>query len=169
VFKRILAAAKPLLASFVGVVGVVGAASLPSASAHAVELTDEQRAAIEARIKPVGDVCLQGENCGGLPASARPAAAAAGVAAGVAMAPAVDGEATYNMACMACHASGAGGAPIVGNADAWAPRIAKGMEALHNSGLNGIAGTSMMAKGGRADLSDEAIIAAVEYMVANSQ
>jgi cytochrome c5 len=70
---------------------------------------------------------------------------------------------------MACHASGAGGAPIVGNAEQWAPRIAKGADALHNSGLNGVAGTSMMAKGGRADLSDEAVIAAVDYMIANSQ
>ena len=137
--------------------------------AHAIELSDAQRAEIEARIKPVADVCVQGENCGGIPAStSSPAMAAAGVVAAVATAD-VDGEATYNMACMACHASGAGGAPIVGNADQWAPRIAKGTDTLYNSGLNGIAGTSMMAKGGRADLSDEAVIAAVDYMIANSQ
>ena len=87
----------------------------------------------------------------------------------MAAAPAVDGEATYNSACVACHASGAGGAPIVGDADAWAPRIAKGMDALYNSGINGVAGSSMMAKGGRADLSDEAVMAAVDYMVEQSQ
>ena len=132
------------------------------AVAQAVELTDEQRAAIEARIKPVGEVCLQGESCGGAPAAAGGSMAAGAVAA-------VDGEATYNMACMACHASGAGGAPVVGDVAAWEPRIAKGEDALHNSGLNGVAGTSMMAKGGRADLSDEAVIAAVDYMIANSQ
>lgn len=130
------------------------------AAAHAVDLTDEQRAEIEARIAPVAEVCLQGEACGGAPA----AAAAAG---GVAAAP--DGEGTYNMACMACHATGAGGAPLVGDVAAWEPRIAKGVEALHNSGLNGVAGTSMMAKGGRADLSDDAIIAAVDFMIENSQ
>ena len=130
------------------------------AAAHAVDLTDEQRAEIEARIAPVAEVCLQGEACGGAPA----AAAAAG---GVAAAP--DGEGTYNMACMACHATGAGGAPMVGDVAAWEPRIAKGVEALHNSGLNGVAGTSMMAKGGRADLSDEAVIAAVDFMLENSQ
>lgn len=133
-----------------------------ASAAQAVDLTDEQRAEIEARIKPVGEVCLQGEICGGMTAPAGAATDDMSVAA-------VDGEATYNMACMACHASGAGGAPIVGNIDAWAPRIAKGMDVLHNSGLNGIAGTSMMAKGGRADLSDEAVIAAVEHMVAGSQ
>ena len=130
------------------------------AAANAVDLTDEQRAEIEARIAPVAEVCLQGEACGGAPA----AAAAAG---GVAAAP--DGEGTYNMACMACHATGAGGAPMVGDVAAWEPRIAKGVEALHNSGLNGVAGTSMMAKGGRADLSDEAVIAAVDFMIENSQ
>lgn len=146
----------PVIKQFVAPVlalAVIGAA-------HAVDLSDAQRAEIEARIKPVGDVCLQGESCGGAPA----AAAAAGGAAAV-----IDGEGTYNMACMACHATGAGGAPKVGDLAAWEPRIAKGIEALHNSGLNGVAGTSMMAKGGRADLSDEAIIAAVDYMIANSQ
>ncbi len=140
--------------------------------AWAQDLTEEQRAVIEARIAPVGEVCVQGENCGGLPASAAapaPAAGGAGAAETVAAAPAADGEATYNMACLACHASGAGGAPVVGNVDAWAPRIAKGIDALHASGLNGVAGTSMMAKGGRADLSDAAVMAAVDYMVANSQ
>jgi cytochrome c5 len=58
---------------------------------------------------------------------------------------------------------------MVGDVDAWSPRIAKGVEALHNSGINGIAGTGMMAKGGRADLSDQAVMAAVDYMIENSQ
>ncbi|GAB5415536.1 MAG: cytochrome c5 family protein [Congregibacter sp.] len=132
-----------------------------AAAVHAVDLTDEQRAEIAARISPVGEVCVQGESCGGLPA--------APASAGAAAVSAVDGEATYNMACMACHSTGAGGAPMVGDIDAWAPRLAKGMEALHSSGVNGVAGTAMMAKGGRADLSDEAVIAAVDYMVNNSQ
>jgi cytochrome c5 len=144
-------------------VATIAAAAAASLSANAVELTEEQRAAIQARLAPVGDVCKQGEDCGGQPAMATASAMAAGAA------PAVDGEATYNAACMACHASGAGGAPVVGNGDAWAPRIAKGIEALYDSGLNGVAGTSMMAKGGRADLSDEAVMAAVDFMVENSQ
>ena len=132
------------------------------AAAQAVELTDEQRAAIEARISPVGKVCLQGESCGGVPAPA-------GVTGAMAMAANIDGEGTYNMACVACHSSGAAGAPIVGAVDSWAPRIAKGIDALYNSGINGIAGGGMMAKGGRADLSDAAVMAAVDFMVENSQ
>lgn len=134
-----------------------------AAVVQAVDLTDEQRAEIAARISPVGEVCVQGESCGGLPAA--PASSGAGAAA----AAAVDGEATYNMACMACHSTGAGGAPMVGDVDAWAPRLAKGTDALHNSGLNGVTGTAMMAKGGRADLADAAIVAAVDFMINNSQ
>ncbi|MEL7044026.1 MAG: c-type cytochrome [Pseudomonadota bacterium] len=159
------------------------------AVAQAQDLTEEQRAEIEARIAPVGTVCLQGENCGGLPAVSQPMAAAVPAAAGtssatnaasdgameaaagemVAAAAAIDGESIYNQACLACHASGVGGAPVVGDAGSWAPRIAKGMDVLHSSGINGIAGTAMMAKGGRADLSDDQVIAAVNFMVENSQ
>ena len=153
---------KSILAAFLALTAL---ALTATASIAAVELTEEQREAVAARIAPAGEVCVQGESCGGVPAGAA-AAAGAGGAGAVA---AVDGESTYNMACMACHASGAGGAPIVGDSAVWAPRIAKGTEALHSSGVNGIAGTGMMAKGGRADLSDEAVIAAVDYMIANSQ
>jgi cytochrome c5 len=124
--------------------------------ASAVELTDQQRAEIEERIKPVGEVCLQGDSsCGG-------AAVAAGGGAR-------SGEDVYNAACMACHSTGAGGAPIVGDAAAWADRIAKGNDALYQSGINGVAGTGMIPKGGCMSCSDEEISAAVDYMVAGSQ
>lgn len=131
------------------------------AMAQAVELTEEQRAAIEARIAPVGELCLQGENCGGAPAAMG--------AGGAAVAAVIDGEGTYNTACLACHSSGAAGAPIVGDVASWAPRIAKGMDVLYSSGVDGLPGTGMLAKGGRADLSDEAVMAAVDFMIENSQ
>ena len=35
-----------------------------------------------------------------------------------------DGQKTYQSTCQACHASGAAGAPKLGDKDAWAPRIA---------------------------------------------
>lgn len=130
-------------------------------SALAVDLTEEQRAAIEARLKPHGDLCLSGDsNCAG--------AVMAGVAASGGAGD-ISGEAVYNQACLACHSSGAGGAPIVGQVDQWTERLAKGRDVLHQSGILGIAGTSMMAKGGRADLSDEQVMAAVDYMVDSSQ
>ncbi len=125
-------------------------------SALAVDLTEAQRAEIEERIKPVGESCLAGDSsCGGAVASA-----SAGPRSG---------EEVYNAACMACHATGAAGAPMLGDVAAWAPRIANGMDALHLSGINGVAGTGMIAKGGCMNCSDEEVIAAVDYMVAGSQ
>ncbi len=70
---------------------------------------------------------------------------------------------------MACHSTGAAGAPKLGDAVAWADRIAKGTDALYNSGVNGVPGTGMMAKGGCVSCSDEEVNAAVDYMVAGSQ
>ncbi len=132
-------------------------AVLLAASAVAVELTDAQRAAIEERIKPVGDSCLEGDNTCGAPA--------------VAAAPSEprSGEEVYNAACVACHSTGAGGAPKVGDVAAWADRIAKGTEALYVSGVQGVPGTSMMAKGGCMNCSDEEVHAAVDFMIVNSQ
>ncbi|KGE05233.1 c-type cytochrome [Pseudohaliea rubra] len=143
---------------------VAAAAGGLALSALAVDLTDEQRAEIAKRLEPVGSLCLQGDS-----SCVKQAGGAAAAGGGDAMAAAVDGEAVYNEACMACHTTGAGGAPMIGDAGQWAPRIEKGMDALHNSGINGVAGTAMMAKGGRADLSDEQVVAAVDYMVENSQ
>jgi cytochrome c5 len=74
---------------------------------------------------------------------------------------------TYRMACAACHATGAAGAPKVGDKAAWAPRIATGMEALVNSAIHGK--NAMPAKGGRADLTDAQIKSAVEFMVSESK
>ena len=131
-------------------------AMIVALGATAVELNDEQRAAVEERIKPVGEVCLQGDaDCGGaaVAASSGPRS----------------GEEVYNAACMACHTTGAGGAPMLGDAAAWADRIAKGNDALYASGINGIAGTGMIAKGGCMNCSDEEVQAAVDYMVAGSQ
>jgi cytochrome c5 len=125
-------------------------------STAAWALSDKQRAAIEARIAPVGEVCLLGDSsCGG--------------AVAVANAAPRSGEEVYNSACIACHSSGAGGAPIVGDIATWQPRIAVGMAALYDSGVNGVPGTSMMAKGGCMSCSDEEINGAVDFMVAGSQ
>ena len=126
-------------------------------AALAVELTDEQRAAIEARIAPVGQSCLEGDS-----ACAAPAVAAAGGEPR-------SGEAVYQAACLACHGTGAAGAPKLGDAAAWADRIAKGKDALYASGATGVPGTGMMARGGCMNCTDEEIHAAVDYMVAASQ
>ncbi len=124
--------------------------------AFAADLTDAQRAEVEARIKPFGNVCLPGDEC-------------SGGAAGATEAVARSGEEVYNAACMACHTTGAAGAPMLGDAAAWGDRIAKGIDALYDSGINGLAGTGMIAKGGCGNCSDEEVQAAVDYMVASAQ
>ena len=78
-----------------------------------------------------------------------------------------DGATVYNSVCMACHASGAAGAPKAGDKAAWAPRIATGMPALIKSATNGK--SAMPAKGGAADLTDAEIKAAVEHLVGLSK
>ncbi len=75
------------------------------------------------------------------------------------------GMKTYNDACKVCHEAGVAGAPKFGDADVWAPRIATGIEALYTMSLKGKG--AMPAKGGRADISDENVKAAVVYMVNN--
>jgi len=76
--------------------------------------------------------------------------------------PAPDGEAVYMGACSACHMAGVAGAPVPGS-DVWAERAAKGVDALVANAIAGV-GPIMQPRGGRADLSDEEIRAAVEFM-----
>jgi cytochrome c5 len=94
------------------------------------------------------------------PAAEAPTAAAAPAAAPVDLA---RGESVYKTACFACHATGAAGAPLLGNQAQWAPRIGQGMEALYRNSINGKG--AMPPKGGRLDLSDGDVKAAVAYMV----
>ncbi len=124
-------------------------------AALALDLTDRQRADIEARIQPFSSVCVQGDACGGGEAVAESAGRS--------------GEDVYNNACMACHSAGIAGAPAVGDQLAWAGRISKGMDALYDSGINGVAGTGMIAMGGCVDCSDDDIRAAVDFMVDSSR
>jgi len=104
--------------------------------------------------------------------------AAASMAAAVMPAPASEpaaqagadlakGKTVYGTACFACHGTGAAGAPKLGDKAAWGPRIAQGMDALIHSALNGK--NAMPPKGGRLDLSDDDIKAAVAYLVSEAE
>jgi c(7)-type cytochrome triheme protein len=75
------------------------------------------------------------------------------------------GKPVYDKACVTCHGAGVAGAPKFGAAPDWAPRIARGAAALYKSALEGTA-KGMPAKGGRSDLSDAEVKAAVDYMIA---
>ncbi len=77
--------------------------------------------------------------------------------------PLKSGEEVYKAQCIACHGSGAAGAPKFGDVAAWAPRIKTGFEALWNSALKGKG--AMGAQGG-GDFADLEIGRAVVYLTA---
>lgn len=106
-----------------------------------------------ARIQPVAKVCFEDDEV--CDVTARSAGPAAGDGPR-------DGKAVYNAVCHTCHASGLLGSPMLGDAGAWGPRIAKGKETLYTHAINGF--NAMPAKGG-ADIPDEEVQNAVDYMV----
>lgn len=119
-----------------------------TASAQSGDMSHE---AIAKRLAPVGELCLQGDDCGG-------AATAASGGGGNAQ----SGEAVYGSVCMACHDTGAAGAPKRGDADAWGSRLEKGMETLYSHAIEGF--NAMPAKGGNSGLSEREVKNAVNYL-----
>lgn len=73
-----------------------------------------------------------------------------------------DIEAKYNKSCVFCHGSGAAGAPISFNAEAWASRLEKSEEELLANVVNGY--MAMPPKGMCVDCSDEEFKALITYM-----
>jgi len=65
--------------------------------------------------------------------------------------------------CMACHGTGAMGAPKAGNKADWKSRLSVGIDGLVKSAIKGKG--MMPARGGDASLSDADIKAAIEYML----
>lgn len=71
-------------------------------------------------------------------------------------------ETVFTAICSACHTSGAAGAPKLGDAGAWALRIAQGYDTLLKHAIEGV--RAMPAKGGNPDLDDVEVARAVVYM-----
>lgn len=137
-------------------------------------------ARISSNLAPVGEICLAGDPCTAAPAAAAatataspqvatptPApAAAAEPEPAPAAAPAVDDfdvAGAYQLRCFACHGTGAAGAPVAGDADAWGERMAKGMDAVMANAINGLG--AMPARGLCMDCTDDHIRSLIEYMV----
>ena len=110
--------------------------------------------AVQARIAPVGGTCMQGEECAAAPAPA--------VAAGP-----KSGKDVYGSFCATCHGAGVMGAPKLGAAADWAPRLSKGMDTLYTHAIAGF--NAMPPKGMCAACSDDEIKAAVDYMLDGSK
>ena len=142
------------------VLGLLGSVAAGLALADAVPPGTE--AEIRERTAPIGAVCRAGEICGGAEVAATDAAASDG-AAGAGM----SGEQVYNTFCFACHATGVSGSPLLGDAAAWEPRLAQGMDVLMANTINGI--NVMPPKGTCIACSEAELQAAVDYMVAGSE
>ncbi|MDE1466065.1 c-type cytochrome [Spartinivicinus poritis] len=118
-------------------------------SSHAAT-KDEQ---IAERIKPIGKVCIEGEEC------AKNAGAVASSSSGPR-----SGEDVVGLFCNTCHATGLLDAPKVGDTGAWQARLDDlgSFEEMVKSAVNGKG--SMPPKGNCADCSDEEISLAIEHM-----
>ncbi|HEY6966260.1 MAG TPA: c-type cytochrome [Burkholderiales bacterium] len=72
------------------------------------------------------------------------------------------GKQVVDEQCSKCHAKGTGGAPKIGDRDAWIPRLKQGLDSLVASAIRGHGG--MPARGNKADLTDNEIRNAIQYM-----
>ena len=72
----------------------------------------------------------------------------------------------YQGACLACHSTGAAGAPKIGDAAIWKERSAKGLDALVSGAINGVG--AMPPRGG-SQYDDDQIRAVIEYILAESK
>ncbi|MBE0439908.1 MAG: cytochrome c5 family protein [Gammaproteobacteria bacterium] len=108
--------------------------------------------AIQERIKPVAEVYVGEAPVVEVAAAEETAADSSSV-----------GEKIVSQVCAMCHASGMMNSPKLGSASDWAPRIEKGVDTLYANAINGL--NMMPARGGRPDLSDDDVKAAVDHML----
>ncbi len=108
-------------------------------------------AALVARIKPVETL---DDILGG--AKATPVKAVAKVKTG---------EELFNAVCTACHSTGAAGAPKLGDANAWRPRAAQGVDGLLASAK---AGKGAMPPKGGSSYSDAELKRIIEFMLSKA-
>ena len=76
------------------------------------------------------------------------------------------GKEIVETVCAACHASGALGAPKIGDKGAWAKHIGGGLDHLKQLAIKG--NGAMPARGGNPDLSDIEVTRAIVYMANQS-
>jgi len=101
------------------------------------------------------------------------ALAAAGMVVFGINAQARSGEDVFNAVCKNCHAApmaAAVMAPEIGNKEQWAPRIAKGKDALYDVAINGSkVNPAMVPRGTCPDCSDDDLKHAVDFIISKSQ
>ena len=112
--------------------------------------TDE---AIAERLKPVGEVCIMGEECKGV-----------GAVAAVAGGGARTADDIVTKHCSACHATGVLDAPKIGDTAAWKKRADEqgGLDGILAKAISGI--NAMPPKGTCADCTDDELREAIQKM-----
>ena len=132
-----------LLAFVIPIIGIILLVQLvtsqPGADPNA--LTPE---AVAARIRPVARVELGSGGGGGGAAGAR------------------SGEEIVKSVCATCHQAGVANAPKIGDRNAWAPHIKKGLKEMLATAINGKG--AMPPRGGNPSLTDDEIAGAVVFM-----
>lgn len=156
--------------TFAVVIGILfalklGLIGLAVAIAQGTGVADSERApyseqVVVERIRPTQQVAVR-ESAGQAGGGGQQAAASAEDI----------GRRTYDQACFACHGTGAAGAPRIGDSAEWARRIEKGRDVLIQHSIEGFQGDRgfMPPKGGQMHLADDAVIAALDYMVEQSR
>lgn len=128
--------------------------------------TAEERAAVVARIKPVVTLDDLMVKKAPVPAPAAAPAMEASSAASESMAapqPAVSSaKPMYDKACMACHSTGAAGAPMLGDKAAWEPRYAAGIDAMLTTAKTG---KGAMPPNGASTYSEAEMRQVIEFML----
>ena len=112
---------------------------------------------IAERTAPFGKLCLEGQDCAGAPS------------ADLAPAAALSGGDVYGRFCRTCHDAGLNDAPKVGDAEAWAPRLAKGNEVLLQNTKDGFNNGLMPAMGLCMACSDAELQAAIDFMTGDAE
>ncbi len=117
---------------------------------------------IAERITPPARIAVAGQDNSAL--AIAPVSVATSTAAAVTF---ETGQQVYDVACVACHGAGLLGAPKPGDTADWATRIAQGRPTLYEHAINGYTGRkgTMPPKGGRTDISDDLVRAAVDHMI----
>jgi len=113
----------------------------------------EAKKAIEKRITPVGQVCVEGQECAEISSFV-----AESVIGGTRT-----GEEVYGSACQTCHGIGLAGAPMFGERISWGERANKDIDKLVETvtiGLNGMPPMGMCM-----DCTQEELTSSVQYML----
>ena len=143
------------------------------------------------RIRPVGEVCIQGSDCtravataetaveataaAGSPANAGAAQSAAAESAAAPPATTAEvaganssrgGKEIHDRFCFACHDAGVAGAPKTGVASDWEPRLAQGRAVVLANAVNGRG--AMPPRGTCMDCSEQELDLAIEHMISAS-